>query len=74
MNLHTFTNLSLDRCFFVKYRYAKYLFTPIGFQWVGDNSFLGEKIFFFFESFSARLSFAIYKNSLFFQTNTFTDG
>jgi len=43
MSLHSFTNLSLDRCFFPKYQCVKYIFSRISFQWVGNNSLLTGK-------------------------------
>jgi len=43
MSLHTFTNLSLDRCFFFQCHCVKYLFSRISFQWVGNNSYCARK-------------------------------
>lgn len=43
MSLHSFTNLSLDRCFFSQYQFVKYLFGRISCQWVGNNSYCARK-------------------------------
>lgn len=43
MSLHSFTNLSLDRCFFSQYQSVKYLFSCISCQWAGNNSYCARK-------------------------------
>ena len=43
MSLQSFTNLSLDRCFFSQYQFVKYLFSRIGCQWVVNNSYCAKK-------------------------------